>query len=65
LTHPALPDRAFAAFLFDMDGTLLSSIACAERAWACRAGRHGIGDCTAVAPRVDAGATLRLVAVAG
>jgi len=42
LTRPALPDRAFAAFLFDMDGTLLSSIACAERVWARWAGRHGV-----------------------
>jgi len=42
LTCPALPDRAFAAFLFDMDGTLLSSIACAERVWARWAVRHGV-----------------------
>ena len=42
MTRPALPDRAFAAFLFDMDGTLLSSIACAERVWARWAGRHGV-----------------------
>lgn len=32
---PAVPhaDRAFAAFLFDMDGTLISSIESANRAW--------------------------------
>jgi len=42
LNRPALPDRAFDAFLFDMDGTLLSSIACAERVWARWAGRHGV-----------------------
>lgn len=42
LNRPALPDRAFAAFLFDMDGTLLSSIACAERVWARWAVRHGV-----------------------
>ncbi len=42
LNRPTLPDRAFAAFLFDMDGTLLSSIACAERVWARWAGRHGV-----------------------
>lgn len=29
----ALPTRAYAAFLFDMDGTILDSIASAERAW--------------------------------
>jgi sugar-phosphatase len=42
LNRPALPDRAFAAFLFDMDGTILSSIACAERVWARWAERHGV-----------------------
>jgi sugar-phosphatase len=42
LTRSTLPDRAFAAFLFDMDGTLLSSIACAERVWARWARRHGV-----------------------
>ena len=36
------PDRAFAAFLFDMDGTILSSIAAAERVWARWAQRHGL-----------------------
>ena len=34
--------RAFAAFLFDMDGTILSSIAAAERVWTRWAERHGI-----------------------
>jgi mannitol-1-/sugar-/sorbitol-6-phosphatase len=38
-THP---DRVFAAFLFDMDGTLLSSIAAAERVWTAWARRHGV-----------------------
>ena len=42
LKRPVLPDRAYAAFLFDMDGTLLSSIACAERVWARWARRHGV-----------------------
>jgi len=36
------PGRAFAAFLFDMDGTILSSIASAERVWTAWAVRHGI-----------------------
>jgi sugar-phosphatase len=36
------PDRAFGAFLFDMDGTILSSIAAAERVWAAWARGHGI-----------------------
>jgi len=34
--------RRFAAFLFDMDGTLLNSIASAERVWARWAARHGL-----------------------
>ncbi|MGC6369228.1 HAD-IA family hydrolase [Pseudomonas sp. K2I15] len=32
----------YRAFLFDMDGTLLSSIAAAERVWAIWAERHGL-----------------------
>ena len=51
MTRPALPERAFAAFLFDMDGTLLSSIACAERVWARWAGRHGV-DVAAFLPTI-------------
>ena len=38
----ALPTRAFGGFLFDMDGTILSSIASAERAWTIWAERHGL-----------------------
>lgn len=34
--------KTYAAFLFDMDGTLLSSIAAAERVWGAWAGRHGL-----------------------
>jgi sugar-phosphatase len=37
-----LPDRAFAAFLFDMDGTILTSIRSAERVWSTWAARHGL-----------------------
>lgn len=36
------PHRTFAAFLFDMDGTILSSIAAAERVWRRWALEHGI-----------------------
>lgn len=36
------PDRAFGAFLFDMDGTILSSIVAAERVWAAWATKHGL-----------------------
>jgi sugar-phosphatase len=42
VTRTPLPDQAFAAFLFDMDGTLLSSIKAAERVWGRWAGRHGL-----------------------
>ena len=41
MTHP-FPDRRFAAFLFDMDGTILTSIVAAERVWASWARRHGL-----------------------
>lgn len=34
--------KNYAAFLFDMDGTLLSSIAAAERVWSAWARRHGL-----------------------
>jgi len=41
MTHP-FPDRRFAAFLSDMDGTILTSIVAAERVWAGWARRHGL-----------------------
>ena len=44
-------DRPFAAFLFDMDGTILSSIAAAERVWARWAARHGL-DVAAFLPTI-------------
>ena len=34
--------RRYRAFLFDMDGTLLNSIAAAERVWGIWAERHGL-----------------------
>ncbi|MGO1304170.1 MAG: HAD-IA family hydrolase [Sphingomonas parapaucimobilis] len=37
-----LPIRAFGGFLFDMDGTIPSSIASAERAWTVWAKRQGL-----------------------
>jgi sugar-phosphatase len=37
-----LPARAYSAFLFDMDGTLLTSIRSAERVWSAWAKRHGL-----------------------
>lgn len=42
MPHAPFPDRRFAAFLFDMDGTLLTSILAAERVWAAWARRHGL-----------------------
>jgi sugar-phosphatase len=38
----SLPKRSFAAFLFDMDGTILTSIRSAERVWTAWAARHGL-----------------------
>jgi len=51
LNRPDLPARGFAAFLFDMDGTILSSIAAAERVWARWARRHGL-DVAAFLPTI-------------
>ncbi|MET0348530.1 MAG: HAD-IA family hydrolase [Rhizobacter sp.] len=42
MTHTPFPARRFAACLFDMDGTLLTSILAAERVWAAWARRHGL-----------------------
>jgi sugar-phosphatase len=41
-TSTSLPERTFAAFLFDMDGTILTSIRSAERVWTAWAARHGL-----------------------
>ena len=38
----AILTRRYRAFLFDMDGTLLNSIAAAERVWSIWAERHGL-----------------------
>lgn len=37
-----LPQRSYAAFLFDMDGTILTSIKAAERVWGQWARGHGL-----------------------
>ncbi len=42
MTQQLFDGRGFAALLFDMDGTLLSSMASAERAWGAWARRHGL-----------------------
>jgi len=51
LSHVAasqIESRAFAAFLFDMDGTILTSVAAAERVWTRWAERHGLDAATFV-----------------
>ena len=42
MTPDLLPDNSFSAMLFDMDGTILNSIAAAENVWAMWASSHGI-----------------------
>jgi sugar-phosphatase len=42
VTSTPLPDRLFSAFLFDMDGTILTSIKAAERVWGQWAASHGL-----------------------
>ncbi len=41
LPHPVF-SKSYAGFLFDMDGTILNSIAAAERVWGRWATRHGL-----------------------
>ena len=62
-----ISDRTYAAFLFDMDGTLLTSIASAERCWARWAGQHGL-DVAAFLPTIHgkrAVDTIRQLALPG
>ena len=40
--HPSVFNKPYRAFLFDMDGTVLNSIAAAERIWTIWALRHGV-----------------------
>ena len=40
--HALFSGKCFAAFLFDMDGTLLSSLIAAERVWSTWAAQHGL-----------------------
>jgi sugar-phosphatase len=62
-----LPSRPYAAFLFDMDGTLLTSVASAERAWSTWARGHGLdpADVLAVMHGVRAVETVKRFAPAG
>lgn len=43
---PVFRDRPYAAFLFDMDGTLLDSSAVVHRVWAAWAKKHGVDAAT-------------------
>lgn len=58
------PDRDFAAFLFDMDGTILTSIVAAERVWANWARKHGL-DVEAFLPTIHGRRTIETVAALG
>lgn len=42
MAFPLFSGRGFGAFLFDMDGTILSSIAATERVWSAWAIRNGV-----------------------
>ena len=45
---PRAPSKTYQAFLFDMDGTLITSTAAAERVWTRWAQRHGLDVATFV-----------------
>ncbi|AWN16252.1 HAD-IA family hydrolase [Salinisphaera sp. LB1] len=51
MAHPSTAHPAFDALLFDMDGTVLTSIAAAERVWTQWANRHGL-DVAAFLPTI-------------
>ena len=51
MSKSILSDRAFGALLFDMDGTIISSVAAAERVWAAWAERQGL-DAAAFLPKI-------------
>lgn len=59
--RPLFPGQAFAAFLFDMDGTILTSIASAERVWARWAERHGL-DVATFLPTIHGVRTVETIA---
>jgi sugar-phosphatase len=62
--QPDLPQRAFAAFLFDMDGTILTSIKAAERVWGAWAASHGL-DVDAFLPTIHGKRTEETVRALG
>jgi len=67
MTSISLPDRDYAAFLFDMDGTILTSIKAAERVWGEWAKGHGL-DVEAFLPTIHGKRTedtIRALALTG
>jgi sugar-phosphatase len=58
------PGRKFAAFLFDMDGTVLNSIAAAERVWTVWARRQGL-DVTNFLPTIHGKRAVETIAALG
>ena len=67
MTSAPFSGQRFAAFLFDMDGTILTSIAAAERVWSAWAQRHGL-DVATFLPTIHgrrAIDTVRLAALPG
>ena len=51
MSESTLSGRSFGALLFDLDGTIINSIAAAERAWSAWAERHGL-DVAAFLPAI-------------
>jgi mannitol-1-/sugar-/sorbitol-6-phosphatase len=61
INHAAPTRRRYRAFLFDMDGTVLNSIAAAERIWAAWAADHGL-DVEAFLPTIHGARSVDTVA---
>ena len=57
--HPVF-NSTYRAFLFDMDGTVLTSIAAAERVWTTWAVRHGV-DVDSFLPTIHGARALSLI----
>jgi mannitol-1-/sugar-/sorbitol-6-phosphatase len=57
-------NRRYSAFLFDMDGTILNSIAAAERIWSAWATRHGL-DVAAFLPTIHGARAVDTIARLG
>lgn len=60
-SHIAATHRRYRAFLFDMDGTLINSIAAAERIWSAWAADHGL-DVAAFLPTIHGARSVDTVA---